>query len=532
MASGSSGRSERSRTIALRFWGFLLPVMLVTPLAPVAAAQATSSYVLVTSGSSSGEGLTLAAFDRRLELVNELAGTGGSTVATAPEGTRWVGVSATSLLHLDVAARPQGTLTVPPSYRPPAVDAKGRVVIATSSSLTSWSPNGAPIWSVPLPTGLWETWLAVDTAGTVHVGGSLESTTFWGGPSGLFRYSSEDGAQLGSLTYPPDEPSGDHWILQVRGAPDGTVWCNDGMYNPEPIYYVGATMLNASSEAVVDSVPFGADGDMGGYSTGFCVDGHGRLLMPDYDWVGGVSGHPPVVPGILRVDPSQPATPASSWELGNDLLSFELGSTGEELFAVTRTPISIGAPFTWRLVRLNLVSGAKSSIALGTTAGPSPSSGIQHWLLRGDPTGFMLASSVDRTGDADSDGALNGDETAAGSDWFDPESRPDGPKVYVSFAPGTNAIEMTLFDPDGLRHPTKGIDFGTMSVTIGDSGNVFWPLLSLVTEASLSADGQTAHAVFGGLPLASDLKLRVEMSVRDRTGAVGWDWQATPPGDL
>ena len=67
---------------------------------------------------------------------------------------------------------------------------------------------------------------------------------------------------------------------------------------------------------------------------------------------------------------------------------------------------------------------------------------------------------------------------------------------------------------------------------MGDSGNVFWALLGLTTEASLSADGKTAHAVFGGLPLAADLKLRVEMTVRDRTGAIAWDWQATPPGDL
>ncbi len=36
----------------------------------------------------------------------------------------------------------------------------------------------------------------------------------------------------------------------------------------------------------------------------------------------------------------------------------------------------------------------------------------------------------------------------------------------------------------------------------------------------------------GALPLPSGKKWKVEARVSDLTGATGWDWQVTPPGDL
>jgi hypothetical protein len=37
---------------------------------------------------------------------------------------------------------------------------------------------------------------------------------------------------------------------------------------------------------------------------------------------------------------------------------------------------------------------------------------------------------------------------------------------------------------------------------------------------------------FGLLPIPSNLKVRLEAKVADKTGAESWDWQVTPPGEL
>ena len=506
-----------------------LPGMVLAFVAvlPSAAAQQPSDYVLVGRAVSyPGTDKSLTVFDRELESLNHFDDATSSWALTNPDGTRWISGSPSGLLHLGADAKPIGALAVGSLSLIPALRADGDLLIGSFTGLTRWTPEGLALWSVPWPTQFEKKgWVAVDAQGDVRVGGAGPDVFAFGGPSMLARFAGSDGALLGSLFYPLDNPTGGHQILQVRGAPDGTIWCNDGWFNPEPMYYGGAKLLNFTRETLVGSLKYGLHGEMSLSNPSFCVDALGRLLVPDFDQVGFIAKPEKTV---FRYDPLQPAAPEAAWDVGGQLVGFELGVTGEELFTVTSDG---GSPLrTYRLLRLNLVSGVRSSVIVGVE--PAGSGGGHHWLARGDPTGFVFANTTDRTSDADGDGGTNGDETAAGSNPFDPESRPDGPKVYVAFAPVTNAIEMTLFDPDGLRHPTKGIDFGTMTVTIGGSGNVFWPLLSLVTEASLSADGKTAHAVFGGLPLANDLKLRVEMTVRDRTGAIGWDWQATPPGDL
>jgi hypothetical protein len=93
----------------------------------------------------------------------------------------------------------------------------------------------------------------------------------------------------------------------------------------------------------------------------------------------------------------------------------------------------------------------------------------KSWQLpNGDPTGFIWANVVDQGGDADSDGAANRVETLSGSNPFDFSSRPQGPKVFIGFVPGTNALVLTFRDPDGLIDPSGGLDASSFSVTIGN----------------------------------------------------------------
>jgi hypothetical protein len=152
-------------------------------------------------------------------------------------------------------------------------------------------------------------------------------------------------------------------------------------------------------------------------------------------------------------------------------------------------------------------------------------------MANGDPTGFIYANVVDQLGDNDGDGAANRVETLAGSSPYDPLSRPEGPKVYLDFT-ANDAIILTFKDPDGLLDPAGGLDVGSISVTAGRYGEIFPFLLSFLTFVQVSPDLTEATAVFGALPLAAGLKLTLDVRVADRTGAVGWDWQVTPPGEL
>jgi hypothetical protein len=174
---------------------------------------------------------------------------------------------------------------------------------------------------------------------------------------------------------------------------------------------------------------------------------------------------------------------------------------------------------------MNLVTGVKSSVPLE----PTWSSGT---IADGDPTGFIYANVVDRGGDNDGDGAANGAETSAGSNPFDALSRPEGPKVYISFAPGTNAITLTYVDPDGLLDQVGGLDLTTLSLKADGFGEVFGSLFPFLSSVAVTPDGTSATATFGLLPLPMGLKVGLEASVADKTGATGWDWQVTPPGDL
>ena len=83
-----------------------------------------------------------------------------------------------------------------------------------------------------------------------------------------------------------------------------------------------------------------------------------------------------------------------------------------------------------------------------------------------------------------------------------------------------------------MLDPTGGLDVAALSVTIGPYGEVFSVLLPFLTFVQVSPDLTQATALFGALPMASNLKWQVEARAADKTGAVGWDWQVTPPGEL
>jgi hypothetical protein len=72
----------------------------------------------------------------------------------------------------------------------------------------------------------------------------------------------------------------------------------------------------------------------------------------------------------------------------------------------------------------------------------------------------------------------------------------------------------------------------SIELLAGAHGDVFPLLLPFVTSVQISPDGTSGTIVFGGLPLADGLKLPLEARATDKTGAVGWDWAVTPPGDL
>jgi hypothetical protein len=223
---------------------------------------------------------------------------------------------------------------------------------------------------------------------------------------------------------------------------------------------------------------------------------------------------------LLRKYSQVDGTLLTEINIGETISGFALGASGEDILAVTQ---STTPPF-YRLVRVNLVTERWSARSLD----PFTLTGIGH----GDPSGFIYANIIDQDGDSDGDGASNRQETLAGSSPYDPLSRPEGPKAYLSFAASNHAIILELRDPNGVQDPTGGLDLGTLSVKIGPYGEVLPFLLPFLTFVQFNEDQTAVTALFGALPFASGAKLPVDVSVVDRTGAVGWDWQVTPPGEL
>lgn len=202
------------------------------------------------------------------------------------------------------------------------------------------------------------------------------------------------------------------------------------------------------------------------------------------------------------------------------IVSMAPGPTGEEIFLITNH----GSVFGQRcLRRINLVTLVQSAVPM---AGELYDLAIPF----GDPTGWRFANVADRDGDNDQDGVPNGVETDAGTNPFDPLSRPDGPKVYLWFLDGSNAIALRFIEPDGLFHPTRGLDLATVKLLAGGLGDVLpamWPFLSKI---SISPDQTEATLEFGDLPIPENLGLRLEVQASDKKGFSAYDWQITPPG--
>ncbi len=309
-------------------------------------------------------------------------------------------------------------------------------------------------------------------------------------------------------TFDPPPVVAESSICRMVPSADGALWmlvCGPGGVN---------TMMKTDGVSILDSFP--VNGGTTGSVWHIAVDAFDRVFV--LEWVSvtqGIWGN-----HLLRYDPKSPAEPYA-FEAGGIIRGFALGPEGEDAYVVSAP---LAAPLTSRLDRINLRSGVRSSVPLD----PVYSNG---GMAYGDPTGFVLANAIDQLGDNDGDGYANRVETLAGSNPFNPQSRPNGPKVTISFTPA-NSIILTYFDPDGLVHPTGGLDLTSLSLTAGPFGEVFPFLMSFLNLVDVQPDGKTASAVFGGLPLPSGLKLQLEATVADLTGATGWDWQVTPPGDL
>jgi sugar lactone lactonase YvrE len=390
----------------------------------------------------------------------------------------------------NVLALTRVPLTIPaPLY---SVDASGDILWANAQGPTSF-------------TGSYSDRACVTTGGQVWIAGNTEGTCFCEQTRPrVARLDPHNGNLLDSFYMAPAGLPKPVFTGYLVASPDGTCWLsvNDTAAALPRLYNFDATGVLKSL------VPPGISN---GTTNVACIDAAGDVWVLDKD----VTQH-----FLLKVS-QQNASVLSEYNFGGLILGFALGSSGEDLFAVVGLP----QPLARKLVRLNVITGVWSGRAIDP---PALSSGIGM----GDPTGFVYANVIDQNGDNDRDGWPNRQETLAGSSPYDSLSRPNGPKVYVAFVPGSHAIKLTFKDPDGLIDPQGGLDVTTLSLTIANYGNVFNYLLPFATALDVSPDLTEATLTFGALRIPNNKKWQVEARVADLTGAVGWDWQVTPPGDL
>jgi hypothetical protein len=489
------------------------------------SASATDTIVALGSSGTTGKDQVLR-FSRKLELLGQIEAFPGAftqftQVATDGSGVRWItfdSLNPTTLLRVatDGQLLPSATLGHNPVgvavHQQGQVYALTRIPLLTPGAMYGVGADGTVLWKSSAPTvpfAFYPRQVATTATGELWVG---ESAALYGiewAPL-IAQVDPADGDVLRTLELPSlvNPHSGSAGVAHLAGAPDETLWAL--------VSGGGQMLVNTDGERILHAFEI-----QGGYNTvtwKVGVDGAGRLLVVDfYDF--------PTTFGdtILRYDPAAPGAPEAAFPMGGLVDGgFVLGPTGEDLYAVAQ---SLVPPYPERLVRMNLVTGVKSSVPLSPTW-------FDCHTGHGDSSGFVWANVIDRDGDSDGDGAANGVETAAGSNPFDAQSRPDGPKASISFAHSNNAIILKLVDPDGLLDPVGGLDVAALSVTLGPYGEVFSLLLPFLTFVQVSADLTEATAFFGALPLAADKQWQLEVTVVDRTGAVGWDWQVTPPGQL
>lgn len=463
-------------------------------------------------------------FNARLEQVGRTDitapwGPGGlgliSQVAIDAPGTRWITADAlnkTLLLRIDrdgallpsavlghnplsVVAGADGrmfaTTRIPflapgPLY---AIASDGSVLWATTQPVFKFV-EGSPDVSALTPSG--ELWIGGQT---YLCSGCLQSPL-------LKRVDTAAAMAVQSFSLPTT------WfgsaVGDIGALPDGTI---------AAMITLGLVHIDRSGILALSAV----EGGYNGVTTQLRVDAAGHVwLLEGMDPPQGKFGQL-----LLGYDPVD-GTPVGVLDTGGIVIGFAFDPTGEAVYAVTNSQTVF---FQKRLVRINAVTGVRSSVPLDPPYNDSK-------IGFGDPTGFVYANVTDQAGDNDGDGTANRAETLAGSNPFDPESRPDGPKVYVSFLAGSNALCLRYVDPDGLLDPAKGLDLATLSVTASGYGEILPLLWNFVSAVALEPGGTAATIEFGLLPIPNDAKIRLEATVRDRTGASGFDWQATPPGEL
>lgn len=466
-------------------------------------------------------------FDRRLNLLGSTPLTSqtsnsidevGTAIAVLPNGDIWIPIDPLNqkkLVRMDssgallptvilgdypvqIAASGLGLvyaltrlplLTPKPVY---AVDFAGAIQWSNAAGPTSFT-GGYPDSIAVSPTG--ELWIGNDTNGPCGCQFAYPELTLLDAMSGSI-------VRKLALPYTATPPNGTV-LHHVAASVDGTIWVTTQGDFESWLHRVDADGILAT---------FPIPGSYNGETNQIRVDAAGDV------W--GVSTFQETGGTVLRKYDQHTGAVVDEVDAGDRVNGFALGASGEDLLAVT---LDTDPPF-YRLVRFNLVTGRRSARSLD----PFTLTGIGN----GDPTGFIWANVLDQGGDNDGDGASNRTETVEGTSPYDATSRPEGPKVYVDFAQSNNAIILRLSDPDGLLNPTGGLSVPTLSIKVGPFGEVFPILLQFLTFVQLSPDGTQATVFFGALPFATGSKLTVDASVADKTGAVGWDWQVTPPGEL
>jgi len=483
-------------------------------LAPLAPAQVRDQVVVFVNGDDQA----VLRYDRRLDLLGASPVETGvfSTLCAAGidgAGQLWVGNdrgSETQVLRFS----PDGQLlsTTELGHHPAdlVLDRDGTAQVFTRAGFSALGPLFR----------LSASGLVLDSSvdgSSLFVAQSVQSLNLALTPSGalwmgaddaeqplLVRVDPANGSVLQTLPLPASPVDADYESGLVA-APDGTLWN----------LQVDRTLVHTDGVSILMSVVVDVSAPISGP---LAVDAAGDLWGGHLD--AAVSPHVWSLRHLSAADGSIVAEyPAATSANG-----FALGASGEEAFVAEN-----GGPGQahCRLVKVNLVTGVRSSVPLPVTQLAAFAS-----MPKSDPTGFIYANVVDQAGDADGDGAANRREVLAGTSPYDALSRPGGPKVYVSFEPVSNAIALTFTDPDGLLDPAGGIDPASIELLADPHGDVFPLLLQFVTSVQISAGGTSGTIVFGGLPLGDGLKLPLEARVADVTGAVGWDWAVTPPGDL
>jgi hypothetical protein len=507
--------------------------LLICALVLVALRQAASAQIasqIVVYGKSSSNADLIARFDEELSVLGATptAPAGGGflditgNASVDGSGRFWVPFDALndkkvlrmtgsgSLILPSIALPFNAVFTAPSSNG--TVYVLTRVPLSLAGPLFALSPTGSVLWSNPEGPSLFEFYpqnLLVTPSGTLWIGGSkVVSTVPYSDQPLLIQVDPGSGAVMQQDVFPNPPGSGTGTGFGIMAAsPDGTLW---GLMSQT------MTQIELAHTSIVKQ--FSTEGGWNGATGQLRTDAKGNVLIVDK------ATQPEWGARILHYD-GNTGELVATYNLGDgdNVHGFALGPSGEDLFGVSTNQLT--PPFARRLVRLNLVTGVRSRMPMNPID--------KSWELpNGDPTGFNWANVINQDGDADVDGFSNRSETLAGTNPFDATSRPGGPKVYLSFAPVTNALLLTFKDPDGLIDPQKGLDPRSFSVTIGNYGNVFNILLAFATGLDLNSDFTEATVTFGALPLPNNKKWKVEARVADLTGAVGWDWQVTPPGDL